>query len=52
MLALDGKTDSWDGPEAVSRLADTSFMQDEAYGIKRVFMCRDEKYLYWRVDFN
>jgi hypothetical protein len=51
-IKLDGKTDSWDGLEPMFEVNDTSFMADKAYGIKRAFLCRDDKYLYWRVDFN
>jgi hypothetical protein len=52
-ISLDGKTDSWSG---VDPLVDTSgysplFMLEKKYGITRVFMCRNEKDLFWRVDF-
>jgi hypothetical protein len=52
-IKLDGLASGWDGidplvePNPVKR-----FMGDEKYGIKAVYMCRDDKYLYWRVDFK
>lgn len=27
------------------------FMGDDSYGLKRFYICRDDKYLYWRADF-
>jgi hypothetical protein len=52
-VKLEAKPDSWSGVEPIYEAsAATSFMGDAAFGAKRVFMCRDDKYLYWRVDFN
>jgi len=54
-IKLDGKPDSWEGVEPMWELAEGNasfFLQEEEYGIKRVFICKDDKYLYWRVDFN
>jgi hypothetical protein len=52
-IALDGKTDSWAGIEPFSGVTTTSstFMGEERYAIKQFYMCRDDKYLYWRMDF-
>ena len=51
-VALDGKTDSWGPLEPLFESADSAFLGDPAYGIRRFYMCRDDKYLYWRVDFR
>ncbi len=51
-IKLDGKTDSWGDLLPYAESANSSFMGDQAYGIKRVYMCRDDRYLYWRVDFQ
>ncbi|MEI6876655.1 MAG: hypothetical protein WCL50_16170, partial [Spirochaetota bacterium] len=48
----DDKIDSWEGIEPISIAATSSFMSDSSCGIKSLFMCRDDKYLYWRVDFQ
>jgi TolB-like protein len=53
------KPDSWDGIEPMFDVSDLelgsilmrSFMGEKAYGITRAYLCRDDKYLYWRVDF-
>jgi hypothetical protein len=29
-----------------------AFLGNSAYTIKRIFMCRDDKYFYWRIDFS
>jgi hypothetical protein len=52
-IQLNGKTDSWAGIEPIVDLSGSSptFMGDAATAIARVFMCRDDKNLYWRVDF-
>jgi hypothetical protein len=52
-VKLDGKTDSWEGIEPLYDAEKARpFMGDEKSGILRAYMCRDDKYLYWRVDFN
>jgi hypothetical protein len=52
-VKLDGKPDSWAGIEPLYEADNvTAFLGDANSGIKRVYMCRDDKYLYWRVDFN
>jgi hypothetical protein len=54
-IKLDGKSDSWEGVEPLWELAEGNasfFMRQEEFGIKRIFICKDEKFLYWRVDFN
>jgi hypothetical protein len=52
-ISLDGKTDSWSG---VDPLVDASgyaptFMLEKKYAITQVYMCRNDKDLFWRVDF-
>lgn len=53
-IPLSADTDGWDGIDPIlegnfrhsyGALAKTD------YAITRVYMCRDEKYLYWRLDF-
>lgn len=53
-IALNGKRDSWGDIDPVydTALKPMNFMGDAKYGIKSVFICRDAKYLYWRVDFQ
>jgi len=51
-IKLDGKVDSWGNLRPYAESSNSSFMGDQAYGIKGVYMCRDERYLYWRVDFQ
>jgi hypothetical protein len=51
-IKLDGKTDSWGDLLPVAEMAGGSFMGETACGIKRIYMCRDDRYLYWRVDFQ
>jgi hypothetical protein len=51
-IKLDGKTDSWGSIEPLAEIVDASFMGDPACAIKAVYICRDDRYLYWRVDFN
>jgi hypothetical protein len=52
-IKLDGKADSWYGIEPIYETENPKpFMGDASSGIRRVYLCRDEKYLYWRVDFN
>ncbi len=51
-IEMDGKPDSWGNCEPLYETDSSVFMGETAYGIKRLYMCRDEKYLYWRVDFQ
>jgi hypothetical protein len=52
-IKLDGKADTWYGIEPVYETDEPKpFMGDASSGIRRVYLCRDEKYLYWRVDFD
>jgi hypothetical protein len=51
-VKLDGKTASWGDLEPIYETESSFFMGNKANGIKRVYMCRDDKYLYWRVDFQ
>ena len=51
-IKLDGLEDSWEGVEPLYESASPSpFMGEPKSGIKAVYLCRDDKYLYWRVDF-
>lgn len=52
---LDGKPDSWSGLQPIWELAagnSSSFLRQEEFGVRRIYLCKDDKYLYWRVDFN
>jgi hypothetical protein len=54
-VKLDGKADSWEGIEPIFQAAGSSkysFLGQEAFGPSRIYLCKDDKYLYWRVDFN
>jgi uncharacterized caspase-like protein len=54
-IRLDGKADSWSGIEPLYEWSGSSssvFMGQPGAGIARVYMCRDEKNLYWRLDFD
>jgi len=54
-IRLDGKADSWSGIEPLYEWQGSSssvFMGQPGAGIARVYMCRDEKNLYWRLDFD
>jgi hypothetical protein len=44
---------SWRGIQPILDLSGASprFMGDPKYAMAQVYMCRDDKYLYWRVDF-
>jgi hypothetical protein len=52
-IQLNGKTDSWAGIEPLSGAPGphTTFLGERRYAISEIYMCRDEKYLYWRVDY-
>jgi hypothetical protein len=52
-ISLDGKPDSWGGIEPLSDMfsASSVFMGETRFAMAQVFMCRDDKNLYWRVDF-
>jgi len=53
-ITLDGKPDSWAGIEPLRGLfkVSTTFMRQTRFAMARVYMARDEKNLYWRVDFG
>jgi hypothetical protein len=51
-IKLEAKPDSWAEVEPLLEPKRSSFMGDEAYGIKAFYLCRDDKYLYIRVDFR
>jgi hypothetical protein len=52
-IKLDGRADSWEGIEPLwAPTAYRPFMGDDKCGITAVYMCRDDKYLYWRIDFK
>jgi len=54
-VKLDGKPDSWEGLDPLFEALEAApeeFMGQAAYGIRRVFVCKDDRYLYWRIDFN
>lgn len=54
-IKLDGKSDSWEGIEPIYQAPGSfkfSFLGQEAFGPSRIYLCKDDKYLYWRVDFN
>jgi len=49
---MEDKTDSWSSISPTSAWTGTSFLGVKEWGIKNLYLCRDAKYLYWRVDFN
>jgi hypothetical protein len=52
-VKLDAKPESWSGIEPIwESNGGSNFMGLEEYGLSRVFICHDDKNLYWRVDFN
>ena len=52
-IELNGKTDSWAGIASLADLPnDSTFMGEKKFAMSRVYMCRDDKNLYWRVDFT
>jgi hypothetical protein len=51
-VSLDGRTDSWQGIQPLYEADSSSFMGNSKYGLKRLYMCRDDTYLYWRIDFQ
>jgi hypothetical protein len=52
-IKLDGLPDSWAEIDPIFEAnINRPFLGDPRYAVKRVFVCRDDKYLYWRVDFN
>jgi hypothetical protein len=51
-VKLEAKPDSWEGIEPLYELDSSSFMGDKDLGITKLYLCRDDKYLYWRVDFR
>jgi hypothetical protein len=52
-IALDGKLDSWSGiqPQTAMIGNPAIFMGDPKIAMAQIYICRDDKYLYWRVDF-
>lgn len=52
-IKVEGKLDTWDGIEPFidNRLVAATFLGSIDYGISKVFLCRDDEFLYWRVDF-
>ncbi len=52
-IKLDGLSDSWDGVYPIYENDDPRpFLNEGKYGITAIYICRDDKYLYWRVDFK
>jgi hypothetical protein len=51
-IRLDGKADSWGSLAPLFKSDTSQFMGDRKYGIKAFYLCRDDKYLYWRADFQ
>jgi hypothetical protein len=51
-IAFEAKSDSWEGIEPIIQLKNSSFLGNPGYGVKALYACRDDKYLYWRVDFQ
>jgi hypothetical protein len=52
-IKLKGKDSDWDGIEPIieGHFTGGAFFANPDYAITRVYMCRDKKYLYWRIDF-
>lgn len=58
-IALDGRVDTWAGIEPVFDLAVSTistraptFLGSSDAGFARVYLARDDRYLYWRIDFT
>ncbi len=53
-IKLDGKTEDWDGiePFFLDSSNDSRKPEGKGYDIIAGYICRDEKYLYWRMDFS
>jgi hypothetical protein len=53
-IALNGNGDGWGGIVPLVDLSGSSstFMGETGISIARVYMCRNDKDLFWRVDFN
>ncbi len=49
-IDIDGTTKSWEGLIPFPA-AKNAFMDDPRYAITGFYLCRDDKYLYWRIDF-
>ena len=52
-ISLDGKTDSWAGIEPFGNVTGpgSTFMGEHRYAITNIYMCRNDKDLFWRADF-
>jgi hypothetical protein len=51
-IKMNGKPDSWGDMQPIYETDfDPRFLGVKGYGIQRFYICRDDKYLYWRVDF-
>ncbi|MGA2641479.1 MAG: PEGA domain-containing protein [Spirochaetia bacterium] len=52
-ISMDGKADSREGIEpSLIVPSDSTFLGERGIAISRVYMCRNDKDLFWRVDFN
>ena len=50
-IKLDGKPDSWEGIEPSFQTETGSFLGARGNGVQRIYVCRDDRYFYWRIDF-
>jgi hypothetical protein len=54
-IALSAKPDSWAGIEPIldePTLGTGRFMGQQEFSMVRLYVCRDDGYLYWRIDFD
>lgn len=52
-VKIDGKAESWAGLSPLIEGADPSnrFLDNPGYNQVRFYLCRDDEYLYWRIDY-
>ena len=53
-IKVDGKKEDWEGiePLFIDEENDSIASEKKGYDIAAGFVCRDDKYIYWRMDFN
>jgi len=53
-IKLDGKPDSWEGIDPIfeGSVSGGGILAPPGYSIEKVFICRNEKSLYWRINFQ
>lgn len=53
-ISIDGSPADWRGldPIAAETAADDKLVKSPGTNLSKAFLCRDDTYLYWRVDFD